>query len=832
MGIGGEAAAKHRRGVDLANRGRYSNARRVLAAAYEAAEAAGDVNLMARIVGTVAYVLARLGDVDEGERLCLEMLSREGLDDVTVAQLHGQLGALALERGHPDRAVEWLTKGANGLRGEPVRRANVLMNRSLVEMDRGRLDAAQEDLEEAEGIYRAAGLVEEANQAVHNLGYLAMRRGDVLTALRTMQSVRDPLDEGSDVWAAINELDRAEVLRDAGLVTEAETLLEKAAAVLGRKRAPRERAGAEYQLARSLLNHDPDRAVTAARVASRRFRALGSDGWALRAEAIKLRAQLAVGRIDRSGRPARQGRRLPSEAMVEAVVTALRQHRFLAEAEALRLADLRARVRLQRRPMPVSVRIPPRMPLEVTMLAHETRAAVAAVEGREGDCRRHAARGLDALVRTQRAFGSLDLQTSSAMRAGGLLTEGLSSALRSGRPDVIFDWSERARLMSQHVVPLRPPRDEELAADLAELRTIRAAAGDDDWLADPRAQALERRIRDRQWSSTTAGGSTGRIAMPDAIEALGDGEALIAYVFDGERLVALTLFEGSAAIAELSWKDVRELLTGLRADLDVAARVRSGSMSTLVRGSLRARVERLSTVLVQPVQSQIASAHRIAVLAPGVLSGIPWSMLPAFSGRALTVPGSASAWARSRARGPFRLASAGFVIGPRVPRAAEEVGTARGSWPDAPTLSDGSATVSAVTELASRVDVLHAAGHGRHAVDNPMFSGLELVDGTLFGYDVDLIAPVPDTVVLSACEIGRSSVRWGEESVGMARVWLHAGTRAVVAAPVVVADDEACELLGAMHEGLAAGLGPSDALAAASERTGIVAPFQVHGAGF
>jgi hypothetical protein len=66
----------------------------------------------------------------------------------------------------------------------------------------------------------------------------------------------------------------------------------------------------------------------------------------------------------------------------------------------------------------------------------------------------------------------------------------------------------------------------------------------------------------------------------------------------------------------------------------------------------------------------------------------------------------------------------------------------------------------------------------------------------------------------------------------MTRIWLHAGTRSVVASPVVVADDDACELLGAMHDGLAAGRPPGEALAAASERTGIVAPFQAHGAGF
>jgi CHAT domain-containing protein len=172
------------------------------------------------------------------------------------------------------------------------------------------------------------------------------------------------------------------------------------------------------------------------------------------------------------------------------------------------------------------------------------------------------------------------------------------------------------------------------------------------------------------------------------------------------------------------------------------------------------------------------------------------------------------------------------VLGPRVPRAHEEVSTAAAAWDRPKILRDGTATASAVTNLADELDVLHIAAHGRHAVDNPMFSGLELADGTLFGYDIDLIEKVPDTIVLSACEVGRSSVRWGEEAVGMTRIWLHAGARSVVAAPVVVADDDACELLGAMHERLAAGVSPSVALAAASERTGIVAPFQVHGAGF
>ncbi|MGA7147001.1 MAG: CHAT domain-containing protein, partial [Microbacterium sp.] len=168
----------------------------------------------------------------------------------------------------------------------------------------------------------------------------------------------------------------------------------------------------------------------------------------------------------------------------------------------------------------------------------------------------------------------------------------------------------------------------------------------------------------------------------------------------------------------------------------------------------------------------------------------------------------------------------------RVARAAEEVERASAAWGGGRVLAGVQATVAAVTGLAGTVDVLHIAAHGRHAVDNPLFSGLELVDGTLFGYDIDLMPTVPQTVVLSACEVGRSSVRWGEEAIGMTRGWLHAGTRSVIAAPVIVADDAACELLTAVHEGMAAGETPSEALARAAEGTGIIAPFQVHGSGF
>ena len=123
----------------------------MLAAGAARAEAEGDIELGARIAGTTAYVLARLGDVDGGEQLCLDALGRDGLSEAAIAQLHGQLGSLALERGLLDDAAGWLDKSIRGLSDQPVRQANMRMNRSLVDMQRGRLDAAVSDLHLAEG---------------------------------------------------------------------------------------------------------------------------------------------------------------------------------------------------------------------------------------------------------------------------------------------------------------------------------------------------------------------------------------------------------------------------------------------------------------------------------------------------------------------------------------------------------------------------------------------------------------------------------------------------------------------------------------------------------
>jgi len=71
-------------------------------------------------------------------------------------------------------------------------------------------------------------------------------------------------------------------------------------------------------------------------------------------------------------------------------------------------------------------------------------------------------------------------------------------------------------------------------------------------------------------------------------------------------------------------------------------------------------------------------------------------------------------------------------------------------------------------------------------------------------------------VVLSACEVGRATVRVGDESLGLAAVLLSLGVRTVVAATSRIPDELAAEAMTAYHRRLATGVDSALALAEAT----------------
>jgi hypothetical protein len=312
---------------------------------------------------------------------------------------------------------------------------------------------------------------------------------------------------------------------------------------------------------------------------------------------------------------------------------------------------------------------------------------------------------------------------------------------------------------------------------------------------------------------------------------LGDRVALLAHVITAERVVALVVTSTGATTRDLGpTAALDSLLGGLLPGLDMAAAHLPDSFAQTVRAESTSRLMRLDELLLAPLADELGD--RQLVLTPsGVLAAVPWTLLPTNRGRPVIVAESATSWA-ARTETPLRSGSAGFVAGPRVPQAESETNAASKVWPDSQLLHGTEASADAVSRLAGEVDVLHVSAHGRHSSENPLFSGFELADGPWFGYDIDQLDRVPDVVLLSACEVGRSTLRGGEELIGMTAAWLHAGARCVVASAAAINDEVAHDVLVRVHEGLADGYRPAAALARALldvDPEGPPAPLVVYG---
>ncbi|MGN6412887.1 CHAT domain-containing protein, partial [Flexivirga sp.] len=124
---------------------------------------------------------------------------------------------------------------------------------------------------------------------------------------------------------------------------------------------------------------------------------------------------------------------------------------------------------------------------------------------------------------------------------------------------------------------------------------------------------------------------------------------------------------------------------------------------------------------------------------------------------------------------------------------------------------------------------VHDAAHGEHAQQSPIFSRLDLHDWPLFAHELTGRAKVPDHVVLSACDVGRSAVGPGEEPLGLAAALLALGVRSVLAAAGPVDDQQAAEAMTAYHRRLAAGDSAAHSLRSARADHPAAAIFAVYG---
>jgi len=296
--------------------------------------------------------------------------------------------------------------------------------------------------------------------------------------------------------------------------------------------------------------------------------------------------------------------------------------------------------------------------------------------------------------------------------------------------------------------------------------------------------------------------------------------ALVEYIESDGELTAVTLADGRLRLHPLGpAAAVSEQLEWLRFGLARLAQLgRRAPQHAALAGGAISSAAALERVLVEPLRDVLGD--RELVLVPtGALHALPWAMLPALRGRAVSVAPSAAVWWALHSRPRVRARRTVIAVaGPRLRHARAEAIAVATQYQRATTLTGAEATVAATLRALDGAAVAHLACHGRVRADSPLFSSLELADGQLNAYELARLRRAPQLIVLSACDLAVSDARPGNELLGFAGALLDMGTRTIVASVVPVPDAAARRVMPALHRELAAGTPAADALARAQAR--------------
>jgi hypothetical protein len=280
----------------------------------------------------------------------------------------------------------------------------------------------------------------------------------------------------------------------------------------------------------------------------------------------------------------------------------------------------------------------------------------------------------------------------------------------------------------------------------------------------------------------------------------------------------VTVIDGVAALHDLGdLDDVREQVEGVGFSLNRLNRTQGSEASRLAAAEmLFGLADELAELLLPP---DVALSFGPVVIVPtAVLHDVPWGLLPPLGGRPVVINASLTGWSRALASREHSEARrhAGFVAGPGLEFAELEVTELATYYPGVTTLVGEAASGERCLELFGSVDLAHVACHGSFRRDNPLFSSLHVADGPLNVYDFERISPLPDTIVMSACSVAGSKALQGGALLGLATALTTLGAATVIAPLTPISDASAVTVMQRLHQAIAAGSAPADALAAAT----------------
>jgi tetratricopeptide (TPR) repeat protein len=813
-------------GIVLRDRGELRGALAELRTAVRLARASGQPEREVDVQATLGLTIAWTGR------------SRQGLAilDRAVEASHGDLAGRVLMRrasilkhlGRFHEAHEDLSRALPYLRraGDTVWEARSVSWRAEVFLELGLPGRAAADFAHAEELFATTGQEFEYALARHNLGLVALSRGDLPEALAYFDEARSRHD-ALGVTNPDLAIDRCSALLAAGLAAEAARETDAALSRIPRqgwiayKKAELLFAAATAALA---AGH-PVNAADRARQARRLFRTQQRAIWEARAHLVLAQARYAAG--ERSATLLRHAERVAARLDASRDGQAMHAHLLAGRlalsrgraAEAGQHLERAARSRRRRPPLTRSVAWLARA-LQADACG-DARATVAAC-----------ARGLDALNEHQMTLGATELRAYGTAHGAELATLAQRIALRRGDAQRLLLWSERWRATALAVPSTPTRRDRELAAELEALRSVSRLLQSDE-MAAARRNALERERRRLETAvqartrRSPGGAGPGGGPGPGGSPAPGTREFDLDELFAelGEtRLVEIVYVDGVRHVIVVAGRRIRRYSVG--GDPQPEVQLNRFMLRRLADRPPRPGDERLLPHRGRALESSLLGSAAadlgdgpVVIVPAGRLGPVPWTLMPSLRDRPVTVAPSAFTWLRARRRQPPVQRRVALVAGPRLATGGAEIAQLRDRYPDAVLLGQGSAMAGDVLRALDGAWLAHIAAHGTFRADNPLFSSIQLDDGPLTVHDFERLDRAPYRMVLSSCDSGVAAAVGADELLGLVSSLVPLGAAGIVASIVPVNDWAAVPLMLALHDALQKEVTLPEALLAARQAT-------------
>lgn len=298
---------------------------------------------------------------------------------------------------------------------------------------------------------------------------------------------------------------------------------------------------------------------------------------------------------------------------------------------------------------------------------------------------------------------------------------------------------------------------------------------------------------------------------------LDEGTMLIEYYDDGDHLWAFKLDQKTLNVHPLSLtaETLKQWISQLQFNLAAGLKLDPKTSAARNLTHLCRRIlQRLYSVLVEPLALQRHKEQRLLIVPYGALHFLPFHLL--YDGSAhliesyeVVILPSAGLCAR---KGPKRAPGAlilSHTWDGRLPNTWVEAQIVQRLF-GGRICSEEAANQSVLQSPPTQI--LHIAAHGHHRLDQPDLSYLQLADGQLYADDVLQQDLSYELVTLSACETGRAKVAADEELIGIGRGFLYAGAGALLLSLWSVADVSTANLMECMYSALRAGASKAAAL--------------------